>query len=53
MSRGLGDVYKRQYYGFAKEGELEEAGAEYIVNEVKGILDLEELKLLLNKQKQL
>ena len=41
------------YYGFAKEGELEEAGAEYIVNEVKGILDLEELKLLLNKQKQL
>lgn len=38
------------YYGFAKKGEFEEAGADYIVYTVDGITDLEELKLSLNKQ---
>lgn len=33
------------YYGFAKPGELEEAGAEYIVQNVEDILGLKELNL--------
>ena len=37
------------YYGFAKQGELEKAGAEYIVHDVYDILSLEELNLSLNK----
>lgn len=37
------------YYGFAKPGELESAGADYIVQGVGDILKLEDLNLSLNK----
>ena len=37
------------YYGFAKSRELEEAGADYIVQNVSDIVNLEELNLSLNE----